>query len=91
MLIILEYEIIYEDYSDKKEIFQKKIINYKTKKELETFFKASSIRNKWPEISMSNVGLSSNFTKNIIEDSLIMLENIVRPHCYTTSGRTAWQ
>ena len=76
MLIILEYEIINEDYSDKKEIFQKKIINYKTKKELETFSQASSIRNKWPEISMLNVGLSSNFTKNIIKDSLIMLENI---------------
>ena len=76
MLIILEFEIIQNQYLDKKKIFDEEIQKYKTNKELEIFNKASLIRQKWPDLPFSNLGISTEFIKSIISDMINMSENI---------------
>ena len=76
MLIILEYEILFEKYSDKKDIFQNQIFKYKTKKSIEVLIQASNIRRDWPEIIISNVRISNDFVEKIILDSYEMSQNI---------------
>ena len=76
MLIILEFEIIFGTYLDKKNIFENKIHKYKSKKEIDLFNSASLIRSDWAELQMSNIGVSEEFIKNIMVDSINMSVNI---------------
>lgn len=76
MLIILEFEIIFGVYLDKKNIFQNELYKYKTKKEIDLFNIASLIRKEWPNLEMSNVGVSDEFINNVILHSIDMSKNI---------------
>ena len=76
MLLILEYEILFDEYKDKKTIFQNELKNYKNKSDIEVFDQASKIREQWPSLGSNVAGISSDFLENLIRQTFIMSENI---------------
>ena len=76
MLIILEFEILFDKFLDKKNIFQNEINKYKTKKELGVFRQASSIRLLWPNLELDVVGISNAFIEDILISCETMSQNI---------------
>lgn len=73
MLIILEYEIITNNYSDKKTIF-----NFENKqlKNLLAFNMASDLRLNWPSNNFNAIHVSKYFKNSILDDIEKMLSNI---------------
>ncbi len=76
MLIILEFEILFEKFLDKKTIFEKEIHKYKSKTEINIFNQASLIRLSWPNLDLDIVGVSDNFVKNLLLSCETMGNNI---------------
>ena len=81
MLIIYEFQILYEKYYDKEEIFLNQIKNYFDKDDYEVFEKASSIRNNWPSYnSLKTISVSENFIIDVMKHVKKISENVQQDH-----------
>lgn len=76
MILILEYEILFEKYTDKKTIFQKELYNYKSKSSIKLFQQASLIREFWPISDNYNMGISDSFIISLLKECFEISESI---------------
>jgi len=77
MLVIYEFEIVYEKYLDKKQIFLNEIPRYFDEDDYKIFTEASKIREKWPNQKFNNyIGISEKFIFDLLSHIKKISENI---------------
>ena len=77
MLVMYEFEIVYEKYLDKKQIFLNEISRYFDEDDYKIFTEASKIREKWPNQKFNNyIGISEKFIFDLLSHIKKISENI---------------